>query len=79
MNNEPKTSFGNSTLTRAMAQIAFVEGKKISHIRFLEGEFVMLNSSDKMEDESGNILNKMDFWLIRGGTKQFDEGWFVVE
>lgn len=84
MNNEPhqpqscQTNEGSSTLSRARAQIAFVEGKKISHKYFLEGEFVKLNANKKMEDENGNILNKMDFWLARG-TKQFDDGWFVVE
>ena len=68
----------SSTLSRAKAQIAFVEGKKISHNYFLDGEFVKLNADKKMEDENGIILNKMDFWLARG-TKQFDDGWFVVE
>ena len=73
-----QTDVGSSTLSRAKAQIAFVEGKKISHKYFLDGEFVKLNADKKMEDENGNILDKMDFWLARG-TKQFDDGWFVVE
>ena len=68
----------SSTLSRAKAQIAFVEEKKISHKYFLEGEFVRLNSDKKMEDENGVILNKTDFWLTRG-AQQFDDGWFVVE
>lgn len=67
-----------STLSRTQAQIAFVEGKKISHKYFLDGEFIKLNVDNKMEDENGLLLNKMNFWLARG-TKQFDDGWFIVE
>jgi hypothetical protein len=73
-----QTPVGISTLSRAQAQIAFVEGKKISHKYFLDGEFIKLNVDNKMEDENGLILNKINFWLARG-TKQFDDGWFIVE
>lgn len=79
MPNEPhqpyllKAGVGNSTLSRARAQISFVEGKKISHKYFLDDEFVKLNADKKMEDENGNILNKMDFCLARD-TQQFDDG-----
>ena len=67
-----------SNLLRAEAQIAFAQGHKISHNYFLHGEFVKLNADNKMQDGNGNILNKMDFWLLRG-TKQFDDGWFVIQ
>lgn len=73
-----KGDVGSSTLSRSRAQIAFVEGKKISHKYFLDGEFVKLNADKKMEDENGNILDEIDFWLAMG-TKQFNDGWFVVE
>jgi hypothetical protein len=64
--------------SRARAQINFVEGKKISHKYFSDGEFIKLNSNNEMEDQDGNILDKMDFWLHRG-SEQFDDGWYVVE
>ena len=68
----------SNTLSRAQAQIAFVERKKISHQYFTGREFIFLDENNKMVDEDGNILNKMEFWLLRG-TKLFDDGWFVIE
>ena len=68
----------SNTLSRAQAQIAFVERKKISHKYFTDREFICLDENNKMVDEDGNILDKMEFWLLRG-TKLFDDGWFVIE
>lgn len=63
-------------LSRAQAQMAFVEGHKISHKYFQPDEFVYLNEHNQMIDENGITLNKMDFWLSRG-EEQFDFGWFI--
>ncbi|MDI9870587.1 hypothetical protein [Flectobacillus roseus] len=65
-------------MTRAQAQIAFVNKHKICHKYFLPDEYVFLNENNKMEDENGTILNKKDFWISRGSSA-FDEGWFIVE
>lgn len=65
-------------MTRAQAQVAFVEGKKIGHKLFLSGEFVVL-SDGKMLDESGQVLDKQDFWLVRSGNSSFDNDWFIID
>lgn len=73
-----KPNVGSSVfLSRAEAQFAFLDGFKISHKYFLEGEYVMLDARKNMIDENKIVLNKQDFWLSRGGS-QFDDGWFVV-
>lgn len=68
----------SNNLSRSQAQIAFVERKKISHKYFTDREFICLDENNKMVDEDGNILDKMEFWLLRD-TKLFDDGWFVIE
>ncbi len=67
-----------NNLTRAQAQIAFINGKKIRHKYFTDDEFIFLNSKNEMEDADGNIFNKMDFWISRG-TEQFNEGWEILQ
>lgn len=69
----------NNELSRAKAQSAFLNGKKISHKHFIKGEYIQLNDNKEMVDESGIILNKLDFWLNRTGKEQFDFGWFIVD
>lgn len=66
-------------MTKAQAQLAFVKGKKISHKTFLDGEFVELNEANMMIDETGLILDKLDFWLARSKGDLFANGWFVIE
>jgi hypothetical protein len=64
-------------LSRAQAQLEFVKGNKVAHIYFQEGGYVKLDENKNMVDESGNILNKQDFWINRGGAK-FDLGWIII-
>jgi hypothetical protein len=65
-------------ISRARAQVAFADGKKIAHRLFLDSEFIKLNSDKEMEDENGLVLNKQDFWIQRG-SKEFDNGWYIFE
>lgn len=66
-------------MTRAQAQIVLLYGKAITHRLFLKGEYVKLRETDKaLIDESGCVLDKQTFWLLRGGP-EFNEGWSALE
>lgn len=66
-------------MTRAKAQIELLNGKKISHEYFADNEFVYLRQNDKkLIDENGNVLDKQEFWLLRGNSG-FDNNWRVVD
>jgi len=66
-------------MTRAEAQVALLEGKKISHEYFADDEFVVLRETDKkLICEKGYVLDKQEFWLLRG-TPMFDNNWRVIE
>lgn len=65
-------------MTRAEAQIAFKDGMAVRHILFDRYEYVILRQSDnKMINEKGEVVNKMEFWLTNG-TVIYDYGWEVI-
>jgi len=66
-------------MNRAQAQCALLEGKKITHKFFTDNEYVKHRPEDnKLVDESGQVLNKMHFWMSRDDGK-WDTGWSIFQ
>jgi len=62
------------TMSRSKAIEALYRGEKITHKRFLEGEFVYMKGG-AIFDEHDNIMH--NFWKVRSWVL-FDHGWSVV-
>lgn len=62
------------TMSRSKAMESLFHGEKITHKRFLEGEFVYMKGG-AIFDEQDNIMH--NFWTVRASVL-FDHGWSVV-
>lgn len=74
----PEKDSDEKLLTKARAQIALLEGNKISHILFTKDEFIQINEFGRLIDENSSVLNKQEFWIIRSGC-DYDNGWYIID
>jgi len=65
---------GETNMSRRKAMEALIRGEKITHRRFLKGEFVYMKGG-AIFDEHDNIMH--NFWKVRSWVL-FDHGWSVV-
>lgn len=68
--------FGGSEMSLTHAKIALIQGEKVAHSTFVEGEYIHMDHG-KLCDEEMNRLNPSEFWSIRN-TKVWMTGWYIL-
>jgi formylmethanofuran:tetrahydromethanopterin formyltransferase len=61
-------------MTKQQAIDSLRQGRKVSHIFFMAGEFVFINKSGEVQSEDGVI--HPEFWKLRN-SPEWEQGWLL--